>query len=157
MSLRVWLPLNGSLSENISNRIFTNNSATINNAGKIGKCYDFNGSSAQLIHQFSSNDISMINNCTQFTLACWVKLASNQEDDSWGQILTLGNQGTNWNDIRIGFDAQPNSSIHFSVSNGSSNAGYKCSSNSNLADDKWHHLVGIYDNKKLIMYVDGIE
>lgn len=157
MSLKIWLPLNGSLSENISNRIFTNNSATINNAGKIGKCYDFNGSSAQLIHQLSSNDISMINSCTQFTLACWVKLASNQEDGSWGQIVTLGSQGTSWNDIRIGFDAQPNSSTHFSVSDGSSNAGYKCSSNSNLADDKWHHLVGIYDNKKLIMYVDGVQ
>lgn len=45
MSLQVWLPLNGDLhnqglDENI---IATNNGATVDTKGKIGKCYSFNG------------------------------------------------------------------------------------------------------------------
>ena len=46
MSLQVWLPLNGDLRNNgLADISVTNNGATINNAGKIGKCYSFNGSS----------------------------------------------------------------------------------------------------------------
>jgi hypothetical protein len=81
MSLKIWLPLNGSLEEKINNKTFTNTNATIDNAGKIGKCYYFNGS-AQLIHTLSSSDISKINNLSEFTIACWVKLDSTQS--TWG-------------------------------------------------------------------------
>lgn len=46
MALRVWLPLNGTLeNKGISNVTVTNNNVTIDNNGKIGKCYYFNGSS----------------------------------------------------------------------------------------------------------------
>ena len=40
MALRVWLPLNGNLeNKGISNITVTNNGATVDNNGKIGKCY----------------------------------------------------------------------------------------------------------------------
>jgi hypothetical protein len=45
MSLQVWLPLNGDLHNQGLNQDLTisNHNATINNNGKIGKCYYFNG------------------------------------------------------------------------------------------------------------------
>lgn len=44
MALQVWLPLNGTLeNKGLSNVTVTNNGATVDNNGKIGKCYSFNG------------------------------------------------------------------------------------------------------------------
>ena len=49
MALQVWLPLNGDLhNQGLSSVTVTNSSATVNNSGKIGKCYSFNGSSSGL-------------------------------------------------------------------------------------------------------------
>ena len=46
MGLKVWLPLNGDLhNQGYSNIDITNSNCTVNDAGKIGKCYYFNGSS----------------------------------------------------------------------------------------------------------------
>ena len=59
MALRVWLPLNGSL-ENIgvSDIAFTNSNTsfiTVDNNGKIGKCYTFNSTA-------NNNGISSVDN-----------------------------------------------------------------------------------------------
>jgi hypothetical protein len=44
MALQVWLPLNGDLhNQGLSNVTVTNNGATVDNNGKIGKCYSFDG------------------------------------------------------------------------------------------------------------------
>jgi len=49
MSLQIWLPLNGNINnQGISNIIATNSNATINDEGKIGKCYYFNGTDARI-------------------------------------------------------------------------------------------------------------
>ena len=49
MALKVWLPLNGNL-DNIgidkNIKVPTTNNLTINDNGKIGKCYSFNGSNS---------------------------------------------------------------------------------------------------------------
>ena len=47
MSLRVWLPLNGSLNnQGASSSTVTSNGATVDTSGKIGSCYSFNGSTS---------------------------------------------------------------------------------------------------------------
>ena len=47
MSLQVWLPLNGNINDQgLANRSWLNTGVsyiTINNSGKIGKCYNFKG------------------------------------------------------------------------------------------------------------------
>ena len=72
MSLIVWLPLNGDLeNQGLSNVTVTNNGATIDNNGKVGKCYSFNGSSSK---------ISMPINLTPTMSFCaWVKFNSVQK------------------------------------------------------------------------------
>ena len=68
MSLQVWLPLNGNLNNNgIANITITNDGATVNDNGKIGKCYSFNG---------GTNKISIPNIITtstnEFSISSWV-------------------------------------------------------------------------------------
>lgn len=49
MSLRVWLPLDGDLhNQGCSNANIKNNNSTINTNGKIGSCYEFNGTNSYL-------------------------------------------------------------------------------------------------------------
>lgn len=66
MSLQVWLPLNGDLhNQGLSNFTITNNNATINNNGKIGQCYAFNGS-----NNYIYIDYNFYN--TQYSVSAWV-------------------------------------------------------------------------------------
>lgn len=70
MSLQVWLPLNGDLhNQGLSNITVTNNGATVNNNGKIGKCYYFNGSSQYL--QLSKSLTNLY--AGDFSWAIWLK------------------------------------------------------------------------------------
>ena len=70
MALRVWLPLNGNVNnKGASNSSITINGATVDNSGKIGKCYSFNGSSNYITgtHNFISNSTE------DWSYCCWVK------------------------------------------------------------------------------------
>jgi len=70
MSLRVWLPLCGDLRNNgLEDLTVTNNGATVDNAGKLGKCYAFSGNEQYLefdkaLGPFYNND---------FSYAVWLK------------------------------------------------------------------------------------
>ena len=71
MSLQVWLPLNGNLeNQGLSKITMTNNGAIVNNSGKIGKCYQFNGASNYLITDFEPKNIIP----NEMSFCCWVKL-----------------------------------------------------------------------------------
>lgn len=72
MALQVWLPLDGNLDNlGCGNCKITNNGATIENAGKIGKCYSFNGSGNYLV-----GTPSVLNNDTTYwSFVCWFKPA----------------------------------------------------------------------------------
>ena len=48
----------------------TNSGATVDNSGKIGKCYSFNGSS----NYISTNNLSL--NCNKLSAACWIYISS---------------------------------------------------------------------------------
>lgn len=70
MSLKVWLPLNGDLTNNGIMGIDINSTNTaISTSGKIGSCYTFNGSSSYILLETAPFD----NTVTEFTYACWFK------------------------------------------------------------------------------------
>lgn len=72
MSLQVWLPLNGDLhNQGLNNTNITNTNATLNNNGKIGKCYNFNGSNSYI-----KGNTFLNNNSTAFSFSCWVNFNS---------------------------------------------------------------------------------
>ena len=70
MALQVWLPLNGNLdNQGLSGITVTNNGATIDNNGKIGKCYYFDGNAHYL--QFSESVGDLYSG--DFSYAVWLK------------------------------------------------------------------------------------
>lgn len=86
MALQVWLPLNGNLdNQGLSSVTVTNNGATVNNAGKIGKCYSF--TEAQYT-ELNNVPFSKLGNCS---VCFWIYLASNE---SW-LPCTGGSAGSN--------------------------------------------------------------
>lgn len=71
MSLLVWLPLLGNLNnQGTSNVTVTNNGASVDNNGKLGKCYSFNGSSNYI-------NISNLPNPANLTVSFWMLRSAN--------------------------------------------------------------------------------
>lgn len=67
MSLKIWLPLNKDLTnQGLSNVTVTNSGATLDNNGKLGKCYNLNGSSNKIT-------ISNLPNPANISVAFWMK------------------------------------------------------------------------------------
>lgn len=70
MSLRVWLPLNGSLeNKGLDDVTVINNGATVDNNGKIGKCYSFDGSN----DYFIGNPAPLNSQIIEWSYCCWFK------------------------------------------------------------------------------------
>ena len=135
MSLVVWLPLNGDLeNQGLSNVTVTNNGATVDASGKIGKCYSFNGSSAKIS--------TSINLTPAMSFCAWVKFNSVKNfvidaRDSSGQ----------------GYQPMYISSTGLQIySSGSPSGGYI---NYSFSTDVWYHLVVSYSNNKGYLYVNG--
>lgn len=83
-----------------------------------------------------------------FAREAWVKTAGAGNPDGWEWIANYLNASGNgaWCGI------QPNGAIDYTVVTG---LNYTPSGPS-LYDDQWHHLVWVYDNGNLTLYVDSI-
>ena len=86
MSLRLWLPLRGDLTNNgLDNATITASNTTVDTKGKIGSCYSFNGSNSYI-------DIDYVNFPTiisgDFSICMWV-----YNNDSGGRAILFGNYG----------------------------------------------------------------
>lgn len=96
MSLRVWLPLRGSLENlGIDEVELTNNGATASNQGKIGSCYSFNG---------TDNYITMVDSdfpsifAGDFSVCFWVYNATDGSRDIYFANYGISGGG-NWFNI----------------------------------------------------------
>lgn len=134
MSLKIWLPLNGDLRNNgLDDVTITNNGATIDNNGKIGKCYYFDGTDDYI----NLGNIGHYFDGSPFSITFWIK---SEEDGTRGIILSAyglsstsnffalevnGSSGTLDNYLRfdwLGADIKlfqgavtPNTWLHFAV------------------------------------------
>ena len=71
MALQVWLPFNGNLeNKGLSNITITNNGATIDDNGKIGKCYTYTTSQYM---QITNLDFSSLSSCS---ISFWLKVTA---------------------------------------------------------------------------------
>ena len=87
MSLRVWLPLKGDLTNNgASNSVVTNSGATVDANGKIGSCYSFDGSASYIdITNAEFPDILS----GDFSVCMWV-----YNNDNNDRSILFGNYGS---------------------------------------------------------------
>lgn len=151
MSLLIWLPLiDDTENQGLANINMINHNATSNTAGKLGNCYQFNGSTAYINE--NSYDWTKFN-VHQFTLCCWYKEPSPVASGN-SQIIHIGTS-SGWNNIRIGLLRRTSNGYPlFSVSDGTNNINYNFTATS-FSLDVWHHIAVTYDNGKLTMYLDG--
>lgn len=152
MSLRVWLPLNGDLqNKGLDGDIaVTNNGATINNKGKIGKCYQFESTASKYI------DISkqaMTTFATEASVCFWLKILT--WNTSYATYFQAGPAGVSWTHYIFGLLRNgTNSTCCFTISNGStaSNTAYLTP----VFDlNKWYHISLIYKTGHCLIYING--
>lgn len=151
MSLLIWLPLiDNTENQGLANINMINHNVTSNTAGKLGNCYQFNGSTAYINE--NSYDWTKFN-VHQFTLCCWYKEPSPVASGN-SQIIHIGTS-SGWNNIRIGLLRRTSNGYPlFSISDGTNNINYNFAATS-FSLDVWHHIAVTYDNGKLTMYLDG--
>lgn len=139
MSLQVWLPLNGDLNQQgISTSTVTVSTATIDNNGKIGKCYSFTEG------QYIGIDANNINNhkYSPLSIAMWVY--PTQNDSSERYLISCYESGG------AGIHLQ-NSKLDFVIYV----SGYKHCISQTITLNTWHHVCGVYDGVNSYIYVDG--
>ena len=144
--LMIHLPLNGDLhNQGLANTEVTNNGATVDNNGKIGKCYSFDGTSKYI---FLTNPFT---DASEISCSIWIKPLANTSTNE--QIINIGTSN-GWNNIRFGILQRSNNQLLFHVSDGTNNITYSCYSSAiNL--NEWIHIVCTYKNRELKMYLNG--
>lgn len=149
MSLRIWLPLNGDLeNKGLDDIVIVNNGATIDNNGKIGKCYSFDG----------TNDYINITNVNypnifagSFSICFWIYSNTDGSRDVYFGNYGLSGSG-NWFNI----EKNTNNELRFWWNNGSPNKYF--TSYNILNSEGWTHValtrfentVKVYKNGTLI-------
>ena len=90
MGLQVWLPLNGNLNnQGLSNVTVTNNGATVDDNGKIGKCYKYISTHTMISNIFSANP-------SELTICAWMKLDEGYTKNNGIHLIAM-----NSNELRI--------------------------------------------------------
>lgn len=141
MSLVVWLPLNGDLrNQGLSNITFTDTNATINNNGKIGKCYSFNGSSNFLRFLYPASNLQ-----GQWSYCCWVKCAN--FNTNYTLLSSRKAVGAGLSVFLI------SGKVRFD--NGTDGTTSQTSFSTSLTPGVWQHLCVIQTASKRELYIDG--
>ena len=150
MSLQVWLPLNGDLhNQGLSNITVTNNGATIDNNGKIGKCYRFGTAKSFLeLPVEAMNDFT-----TECTVSFWLKILT--RNTGWDTYFQAGLGGTPWNNYVFGFLRNNSNKCCFTVSGeaGTSSGSFVTS---DMELDTWYHITLVYQTGHCLIYMDGM-
>lgn len=154
MALKLWLPLNGDLhNQGLSDVTVTNNGATVNNAGKIGKCYEFNGNvyiDTGYKESFGTGD---------FSIATWFYLTKDTTK-SYQPIITNKTTAAVSVGCGIYFNKSQNKFL-WSTADGS--AATEIWMATALTEDflyeKWHHIIMVRDSSDAkigYFYIDGV-
>lgn len=133
MSLQVWLPLNGDLGNiGLSDVSVTNNGATVDNNGKIGKCY-----------KFTNNNITVpINIVSTMSFACWVKCNA---INGCHLFDARNNSGSGY---------QPAYIYSSGIQVGGSNSTFPTIAYS-FTTNIWYHIAIIYSATENLVYING--
>lgn len=140
MSLRVWLPLNGNLeNKGISHTTVVNSGTTVNDSGKIGKCYSFASGN------YIGLDANNVNNHKYSPISCALWVYPTQSDSTERYILGC------WQSGGVGFLLQ-NQKIGWSIYVGNY---INVWTPSTVTLNTWHHICGTYDGVNSCLYLDG--
>ena len=153
--LKVWLPLNGDLrNQGTADVTVTNNGATVDNSGKMGKCYSFGTSGGRL--ELSTDAIKTCTGDVSFAL--WVKILT--WNTNYATIFDVQDGSISWNNEIFAFQRNGSSSgCCFTVSNGNTGSGNYTANSCRTGDlnlNQWYHFVCIYKTGKIQIWQDGV-
>lgn len=117
--------------------------ATVNVAGKLGRCCTFVGSESDYIGNVDAMDPT-----AAISVSCWIKSSTTTNYES-----PVGNyhwDGNGWDLIRI----ETAGTLEWSIRNSVTTSNVVEGSH-NVADGTWHHVVGTYDGSNIRLYVNG--
>lgn len=138
MALQVWLPLNGNLNnQGLTNWQFTNNNATVDNSGKIGKCYAFSGSSQYLRLNQKVIDTS------QFTISFWMYATDVSANHCIFSTRNVTSGAVNIYLLSAGIRFDTSTTANWQT-------GFKPSANT------WYHITLVQDATTKYLYVNGV-
>lgn len=144
MALQIWLPLNGDLTQQgLSNVTVTNNGATVDNNGKIGKCYSFDGTDDRIS---IDNKISL---SYPISIAAWI-YPTNVSSTNTQYILSYNTDtgGTAGHLLGLGFYGGSALAIW--------HGGSFVNTTTSLSNNTWYHVCATIDSsKKVNVYVNG--
>lgn len=142
MSLRIWLPLNGSLeNKGLDDVTVTNNGATIDNNGKIGKCYSFDGSTSGInIIGDTITSLSLGN----FSIAFWIY--NNDQGDRSIYLATIPST-----DFGLGIEKTVNEGLRIYWQG---NPDYY-PNNFKIPVQEWCHVTVVIKNNNCYCYKNG--
>lgn len=140
MSLLVWLPMTKDLSDQgLGGCTITNEGTTLDNNGKLGKCYNFDGTNDRI-------KVSGLNNPKNITVAFWIK--RNATTNTRQFLFTA------WNGVSIELSAANN--LFGKVQTSSGEAG-GASGGTVTADSGWIHVCYTFEDKVGgKMYINGV-
>lgn len=145
MSLQVWLPLNGDLKNYglDGSNIVTNYGATINNNGKIGKCYQNTASN------YCTIPIN-INSKEPFSLCFWYRIDT---WSNWGTAITLNDN----NDTYLGICPHSNGTqVGTNWYEGSTKV-YDQYHSQTITVGVWYHISIVVDKTSVKTFINGIQ
>ena len=148
MSLQVWLPLNGDLhNQGLSNITAINNGATVDNSGKIGKCYSFDGNDDFISISCSDLYNTFSGGSQPFSIAFWVYHADTTRAIIFGDYGLSGAIGFNVelmtsHQVRFYWNGTPDK--HFNV-------------NASVGINTWTHIIITYDGNEICIYKNGVQ
>ena len=145
MALQVWLPLNGNLNnQGLSNLTVTNNGATVDNNGKIGKCYNFGGGT------YISFNRPLPNPCSSFTVCGWVKLSTGYAANYGLHLISFE---ASYGRICISKDGL---AVRVLLNyNGTTSATGSTATASSISANVWNHYAVTFDAGKINIYING--
>ncbi len=145
MSLQVWLPLNKDLyNYGLYNTVFTNHSASMNDNGKIGKCYSFDGSSSYLIANFTPGTIVP----NEMSFCCWMKL--NAIDINQTLFCSRTKTGAGLSFFII------SNQLRFDNMGNTKSDTYQTIFNYTFSANQWYHIAVIQTSTHKKLYINGI-
>ena len=142
MSLVVWLPLTKDLrNQGLANIGVTNNGATYSaSGGKLGGCYNFDGSDDRIA-------ISGLSLPNTWSYGCW--FYSETSSRGWEGVITLNSSGGD-TDNQMGFYTYPTEKRIQNTANGQWNSAIT------YVTGQWNHFFGTFDGANLKTYINGI-
>jgi len=157
MALIHWWPLNGDTKDyGLNPVVLTNNGATVDDSGKIGTCYSFDGSDDYL--SVNSTDLySIFSGGSQpFSIAMWIYNGDGSTASAADRSVIFGDYGLSgsqsFNIEKYGNNGT-NNAVRF-YWNGSPDT--KVSGDTLLTINNWSHLVVTYDGSAVKCYINGV-